>query len=161
MKRFLFCAAILLAGCQGHLHTPQASDPEAGFRHLWALYSECLTVADPDTARLDAFRLLRAALPFAAEQDPPPFLPELLGRLVAEPPLRLSIDPQALAASCVLHSATIAQEHGRVDLAASLFRMVIENYPKPQHASYVEQARAGLTLIASQSVPSMRLVSAP
>ncbi|MGH7165151.1 MAG: hypothetical protein ACREIS_06460 [Nitrospiraceae bacterium] len=138
--------AVLLQGCQALNPSAQAGAmDEIRFRHLWHLYRHCLASTDAGAMRQDAARLSRAAHEAAAVvASPPPFLPKPLARLVSTPPLRLSVDPEALATSCALEAGQVALATGQTDLAVEMFYSVIQAHAPDKHAYYAEQARAGL-----------------
>jgi hypothetical protein len=138
--------AVLLQGCQALNPSAQASAlDEIRFRHLWDLYRHCLASTDAGAMRQDVAHLSRAAHEAAAiVASPPPFLPMPLARLVASPPVRLSVDPEALATSCALEAGQVALATGQTDLAAEMFRSVILAHAPDKYVYYAERARAGL-----------------
>jgi hypothetical protein len=156
---------VVLAGCQtGQFHEPPLAEREAIFRNLWALYGECRTLTEPATARLAALRVAQAAPSALPRREAPPaFLPNALTRYIENPPLRMSVDPWALAADCAVHAGTVALEADRLDLARELFRLVILNHSHADYAYYVAQAQQGLIrmnrLLAD--TPQIRLVAWP
>ncbi len=145
--------AVLLQGCQALNPSAQAGTlDEIRFRHLWDLYRHCLASTDAGAMRQDAARLSRAAHEAAAiVASPPPFLPEPLARLVATPPLRLSVDPEALATSCALEAGQVAVTTGQTDLAVEMFRSVIQAQAPDKYAYYAERARVGLGRLRDQA----------
>ena len=163
MSRATACwgVALMLWGCQGlQLRDKPVSQQESVFTHLWGIYTHCRAGSDPETIRQDAHRLSQAPM---GDQSPPALLPDSLRRLVSRPPLRLSVDPRAMAASCALHAGQTALAAGRSDLAGDMFHQIIRNYPEAEYAYYVDQARDGLSeaVLNPSASPLLRLVSSP
>lgn len=153
--------ALTLSGCQGlHLQDQQAGHRESVFNHLWGVFTHCRANSDPETSRQDAHRLSRAP---RMDQSPPVLLPHALRRLVSRPPLRLSVDPRAMAASCALHAGQTALAAGQNELASVMFHQIVREYPEAEYAFYVDQARDGLreAVLNSSPSPRFRLVSSP
>ena len=147
LASLLVVASILmLQGCQALRPSAQSGGlDETEFSRLWDLYSHCRASADAEAMRLDAVRLSRAAAEARwVDRSVSPFLPKALARLVSDPPLRLSVDPAAMAASCTLETGQVALIEGQADLAADMFRSVIRGYPQKEYTFYVEKAHAGL-----------------
>ncbi|MGH7208735.1 MAG: hypothetical protein ACREIL_05050 [Nitrospiraceae bacterium] len=130
------------------------------FNDIWVIYTHCRAGSDPETMRQDAHRLSQAS---TVDLSPPALLPESLRRLVSRPPLRLSVDPRAMAASCALHTGQTALAAGQSGLASDMFRLIIRRYPEAEYAYYVDQAREGLGQAVSNSrpFPLLHLVSSP
>ncbi|MGH7251771.1 MAG: hypothetical protein ACREIK_07920 [Nitrospiraceae bacterium] len=152
---------LMLSGCQGlHLQDHQVGQQESVFSHLWGVYTHCRAGSDLETMRQDAHRLSQAP---PVDQSPPALLPDSLRRLVSRPPLRLSVDPRAMAASCALHAGQTALTAGQSDLAGDMFHQIIRKYPEAEYAYYVDQARKGLGQAVSNSgpFPLLHLVSTP
>lgn len=138
----LFSLVVWLGGCQtAHLHIRSVGMDQVEFERMWQSYVDCWDSVDLDVIRAQARRLSRTA---EADQPSPPFLPKILGLTPARLPVRLAVDPKALAASCALHGGKVALDRGEQALATDLFTSVIQRFPEPDHAYYVAQARSGL-----------------
>jgi len=143
--RFVFALLIvmLINGCDTSRSSSRPSPPDNGrFMDLWSIYIHCHRSEDPDLVRADAQRLSRmadvinsVAAPIPPESDEPAHF---------TPPVRLSVDPAAMAASCALHAGLVAQERGRHHLAREMFQTVITNFPQPPYRYYVAQAQLSL-----------------
>jgi hypothetical protein len=100
--------------------------------------------------------LLNKAVSTAADQSyfvlP---LPAGVARYVAQPSLRLSVDPKAVAAACSLRAADKALEIGKPDLAKEMYQSVLNSLGQPEYAYYRAQARRGLSQIDSATTASL------
>jgi hypothetical protein len=128
------------------------------FKTCGAAIRECRDSSEPDAVGLQAAALARAV---PQSLDQPAIRPSAFAAFVAKPPLRISVDPQALTISCALHAGEVALLYERRAQAADHFRFVIRNFSAPSYAYYVARAQAALTLMASESVSELRLVSTP
>ena len=63
---------------------------------------------------------------------------------MANQPLRTSVDPQALGASCTIRAAGVLAEAARITEARALYQRVLERYSKREWAYYVDQAKEAL-----------------
>lgn len=138
------CAVMALAGCQNTqalVHPGQLSD--ADFMNLWGIYWECRTSMDLETKRADVQQLNRGAQR-APDADPFVPLPESFKRLISKPPVRLSVDPGAMAADCTLSAGHAALEAGRDEVAVEMFGSILVTYRETEYAYFVDQARLGL-----------------
>ena len=152
---------LLLSACQSiQLRDQPVGHEESVFNQLWGIYTHCRATSDPETSRQDAHRLGQTPI---VDQSPSALLPDSLRRLVSRPPLRLSVDPRAMAASCALHTGQTALAAGQSDLAGFMFHQIIRRYPEAEYAYYVDQARDGLSeaLLNSSTSPQLLLVSSP
>lgn len=138
-----------IAGCQfvrPHSDAQAAGNSESGddsnraFMELWEVYTHCQTNEDPKELLMDAMRLNQAA-------ETPPKVPTLLDPMeqIMEPlPVRLPVDPKAMAAACSLHAAHAAMDIGWNDTAINLYRSIIPTPPDAQSNYYIERAQEGL-----------------
>lgn len=117
---------LLLAGCQtGPSLTDKAVMDQEAFDRFWGLYQDCRS-ADLGAILVQTPRWERmAAVP-------------------ASLPVRLSVDPRALAADCAIHAGNLALMQGEQGLAVEFYSLVIERYPQPDYAYYVARAWDGL-----------------
>jgi ABC-type Fe3+-hydroxamate transport system substrate-binding protein len=146
MKRLLSIVSVLvvLAGCQTTQPVAKSTALEnTAFMRLWTTYSECRSSTDLDAMRAAARQLNQAAITTTSDRDFVLPLPKQIERLVSKPPTRLAVDPKAMAASCTLHTGHAALNAGRNDVAAEMFRLVMDGHPQTEYAYYVEQARLG------------------
>jgi len=137
-----------IAGCQlapPPLKAPAANHSDFGnretFMELWQIYTHCQTSEDPEGLVVDAMRLDQAA-----ETTPPKPLPMLepIEEMVEPPPVRLAVDPNAMAAACSLRAARTAMDRGWYDLAITLYRSIIPTAPDAPSTYYVKRAQVGL-----------------
>lgn len=150
MKNLLVLAGVLvvLGGCQTTQSTAKSTAQEnTSFMRLWTTYSECRSSTDLDAMRAAARHLSQAVATSTSAQGFVLPLPELIARLVSKPPTRLAVDPKAMAAACTLHAGHAAVEAGRNDVAAEMFRAVIDSHPQAEYAYYVERARLGFAQV--------------
>jgi hypothetical protein len=149
---------LLLMGCQ----TGKPPVTNTAFMGLWNTYDHCQSSGDLDTMREDA-RQLSAGSQHAAVNDDVIIRPLLkpIEHWIAPPIPRLSADPRAMAASCTLRTGETAVIYGRPDIATEMFTEVIQNYPQPQYAYYVSEARNKLgqldqlTQVSLSSTPTI------
>ena len=143
----VWCAlslVLILSGCQSApiVGKPTALD-NVTFMNLWGMYRHCQASVDLDTMRGDAQRLSQATSQQSAITLDLP-LPKLLAQQITPQAPRLAADPKAMAAACTIYTGQAALQAGRPDVAADMFRTVIQNHPQPEYAFYVDQARAGM-----------------
>jgi hypothetical protein len=147
MKRFLLIIglAVTLAGCQS---LPPLSGEgrlsDAEFMNLWATYRDCRSSEDLETMRANVRQLHRGAQQTAAGAAPMLPLPEPVKRLVSKPPVRLSVDPGAMAADCALSTGYTALELGHDEVALEMFSGILVSYSQADYPYFVDQARLGL-----------------
>ncbi len=135
---------LVLAGCQTGLHSVEkVLAAEEAFVRSWSLYQDCR----------------RADLAVILVQTPQW---ERMAALSARLPVRLSVDPRALAADCAIHAGHLALSRGEEELAAEFFSFVIERYPQPDYSYYVARAWDGLLRTAAgMMTASVRSVVIP
>lgn len=122
----LLMCLLALAGCQTGLQSVEKSlATEEAFARSWSLYQDCRS-ADLETILVRTPQWERMAAPPASV------------------PVRLSVDPRALAADCAIHAGDLALMQGEQGLAVEFFSLVIERYPQPDYAYYVARAWDGL-----------------
>jgi hypothetical protein len=149
---------MILAGCQ----SGKPSVTNATFMGLWNTYDHCQSSGDLDTMRQDVTRLSEGSHHSAVKDDV--IIRPLLKPIEAwiTPPVpRLAADPRAMAASCSLRTGEAALAYGRPDIATEMFTSVIQNYPQPQYAYYVGEARNRLgqldqlTQVSLSAIPTI------
>ena len=134
-----------LGGCQ-HIEFSQDTTvlSDESFSRLWRIYSHCRSSLEADEMRDDLQHLSRALRHMSETKNRAGLLPQSLQHWIAEPPLRLAVDPGAMALACALRGGQAAQAEGRTQLAAELFGFVLSKDRELPYAYYVLQARSGL-----------------
>lgn len=141
---------MLLGGCQGLPPVSTAAPLDnAGFMTAWGAYLHCQAGTDDvETMRAEMKQLSRVASAQESAQNLPFSLPDFVKRVMAKPTSRLAADPNAMAAACALAAGQAALRVERMDVAAEMFRTVLQNHPQPEYAYYVDQARVGMEEVA-------------
>ncbi len=109
------------------------------FMKLWNTYSHCRTSADPNEMHRDAEQLFRAAQIITQKSSS-----SVLAFPINELPVRLTVDPQAMAIACTLYGGQAAQSLGRLALASEMFNSVVTATTKADYAFYVDEASRGM-----------------
>ncbi len=142
--------ALLVQGCQSWGMMSGTRDlPEDHFQHVWTLYKQCIRSQDVREAQIFADLLSRAAL---ANEGQVVAVPDVMAPLIESLPVRLSVEPKAMAAACALHAGHTARQAGQPDRANRLFSLVLRRFHEPAYAFYVNEARAGLDLIECEEI---------
>jgi hypothetical protein len=140
MNRAILLSTLpLLAACSFFSGPSRQGEPaQQSVMSLWDLYRDCRGSSDVEKT-LSAARELRQS----ADLQPVPTteLPAGLDGLVSKQPVRTTVDPKAMAASCTLQAARASMEAGRHEEAQQLLYAVMRNYPESEYAFYVERAR--------------------
>lgn len=138
---FLTC---LLGGCHGlsSLDRWNGQSPPT-VMPLWESYQHCLNTTDLLTLHQMVVQLEQAALPVV---EPPQWM-KSWGDHVAKQPLRIAVDPQALAAACTLRVAAVMAESERTADARALYDRVLARYPNPELAYYADHAKDALAAL--------------
>lgn len=146
----LLSFVLLFGGCQATKPIERSAGLDnAMFMNLWGTYSQCQSSKDLDAMRGIVQQLNQAAkVPTVGNEFVLP-LPERFERLVSKPPLRLAVDPIAMATACTLYTGQVAVNAGRNDVAADMFLSVIQSQPEAKSAYYVDQARLGLAQLGA------------
>jgi hypothetical protein len=105
---------------------------------MWDLYRHCQTSSDVESV-LTAARELRQSAD--TQLVPVGELPANLDRFVSRQPVRTTVDPKAMAASCTLQAARTSLNAGREREAEQLLHSVVASYPETEYTFYVEQAK--------------------
>jgi len=139
MSRVMVLIGMLfVAGCQtGMWPADKAALDQEAFERFWGLYQDCRT-ADLATILARTPQWERMAAPPSGQ------------------PVRLSVDPQALAAACAVNAGNLALAQGERELAVELFSLVLDRYTDTTYAFYAGQARDGLL----RTVPGATTASA-
>ncbi len=125
---------IVIGGCgESRSSSKPLSTDNGRFMDMLTLYTHCTETEDLESMRVDAQVLSRAVdvLDFAADPR-------------ADPAVRLSADPAAMAAACALRAGHVAQGKGDLSSAREMFQMIVTHFPQPRYAYYRDQARERL-----------------
>lgn len=145
LLRVCLVVLVALGGCQRlQLFTDTDGLSDESFTRLWRIYSHCRSSLDPDEMREDMQHLSRALRHMSKTKSRPPLLPESVQHWIAEPPSRLSVDPEAMALACALRAGQAAWAEGRTQLATELFGFVLSKDREPPYTYYAAQAKLGL-----------------
>ena len=105
---------------------------------LWELYRDCQGSRDVETTLSAAKELRQSAdRQIISASD----LPAGLDGFVRKQPVRTTVDPKAMAASCTLQAARASMDAGRHEEAKQLLYSVMRNYQEAEYAFYVERAK--------------------
>ncbi len=138
MKLVITLLIVVLAGCQVFSKPEEHLSSPPSVMSLWDLYRDCQKNGDVEVALLAAQRLRRSA---DTHVVPTADLPGGLDRLVRKQPVRTTVDPKAMAASCTLQAARASLDAGRHKKAEQLLHSLVRSYPEMEYAFYVEQAK--------------------
>jgi uncharacterized protein YceK len=139
MKSVLLFLSVLLSGCQLIQPADHASAPRpTSVMSMWELYRHCQASGDVETVLSAAKQLQQSADTHAV---PTLDLPMTLDRFVTKQPVRTTVDPKALAASCTLQAARTSLSAGREQEAEQLLHAVVVSYPESDYTFYVAQAK--------------------
>ncbi|MCC2639683.1 MAG: exported protein of unknown function [Nitrospira sp.] len=139
LKSVFFILSIVLAGCQSF----QQAGQEPALRStsvmsMWDLYRHCQSSGDVETVLSAAKQLQQSADTHVGQ---PADLPMNLDRFVTKQPVRTTVDPKALAASCTLQAARTSLNAGREEEAEQLLHAVVVSYPEDDYTFYVARAK--------------------
>ncbi len=130
---------VLLAGCQMFDASTQSTTVRStSVMSMWELYRHCQTSGDVETVLSAAKQLQQSA---DTHVVPAPDVPKSLDRFVTKQPVRTTVDPKALAASCTLQAARTSLGAGREQEAEQLLYAVVLSYPESDYTFYVAQAK--------------------
>jgi hypothetical protein len=144
-KTFVVILAVCLQGCQSLGGLSGTRDlPEDHFQEAWSLYRRCSLEQDAQEALGFADQLSRAAL---INEGRFVLVPDMMVPLIEPLPVRLAVEPKAMAAACALHAGHLALQAGQSDRAHRLFSLVVRRFHEPSYVFFVNEARAGLELV--------------
>ncbi|GJL55261.1 MAG: hypothetical protein NPIRA02_23930 [Nitrospirales bacterium] len=146
---------VLLSGCQSFQPTEKSelSLQDSEFMGLWTLYNDCVVDRNPLQMQAYVDQLSKAPGPITIHHSPIP-LPKFLKNWTSARGSRLSVDPRAMAVSCALQAGQAAWQTGSYVLAQDLLQSIIDEYPEPEYAYYVAEAKSAI-----RQIPSFRSVS--
>ncbi|MBA3753066.1 MAG: hypothetical protein H0X01_02765 [Nitrospira sp.] len=131
--------SVLMAGCQWFQPSSQPPAPRAvSVMTMWELYRHCQSSVDVETVLSAAKQLQQSA---DTHVVPAPDVPKTLDRFVTKQPVRTTVDPRAMAASCTLQAARTSLSAGREQEAEQLLHAVVSSYPESDYTFYVAQAK--------------------
>ena len=144
----LIILSLLSVGCQWFQPSGQTSVPRStSVMSMWELYRHCQSSGDVETVLTAAKQLQQSADTHAV---PPPDVPKSLDRFVTKQPVRTTLDPKALAASCTLQAARTSLSAGRDQEAEQLLHAVVSSYPESDYTFYVAQAKVWIEELHGQ-----------
>jgi len=153
--------AMLAFGCA--MVDPGANVGEQpSLMRLWETYVHCRESRDPDLLWADS-QSLREAARILKRPQPSPWLSRVTTHAISELPLRLSVDPDAMAVDCSLKAGRAARDHNRPRLAMMLFHQIADTYPLDRYGYYINQASRMLQekdVIGLSMSPSLEAMSA-
>lgn len=130
---------LLVAGCQWFQPSAQGPEPRSvSVMSMWELYRHCQSSGDVETVLSAAKQLQQSA---DTHVVPASDVPKSLDRFVTRQPVRTTVDPKALAASCTLQAARTSLNAGRGQEAEQLLHAVVTSYPESDYTFYVAQAK--------------------
>lgn len=141
---------ITLIGCQA-LHPKISGElamEEQAFLGIWDAYNTCMTGFDIQQLQENLQVLESAPKPISLDDSPIP-IPAFIKNLTSARSSRLAVDPRAMAASCSIHLAEVAQRSADWHTAFQTFQSILENYPEPQYAFYVTKAHQAMEQFSS------------
>lgn len=135
-----------LMGCQGSLVGPHPGGTLSNHElmAIWDVYTHCQMSDDLRVMRVDVKRLREASEDQGFVQQSHDQVPDPLKGLIAKHPLRLSVDPRSMLASCALRTGKTALLKRDYDTASTMFKMVVQKYSEYEYPYYVREARSGL-----------------
>lgn len=142
--------SITITGCQGFQpKTPgELAMADQDFMGIWEAYNHCMTEYDIQHMHASLHILDSAPKPISLNDSPIP-VPKFLKKVSAARNSRLAVDPRAMAASCSIHLAEVAQQSADWHTALQTFQSIIKNYPEPQYAFYVTKANQAMEEFSS------------
>ena len=118
------------------------------FLDIWDAYNQCIYGSDFQQMQANLQVLDSAPKPISLDDSPIP-VPLFLKTLTSDRGSRLAVDPRAMAASCSIHLAEVAQQSADSYTALQTFQSIIKNYPEPQYAFYVSKANQAIEHLSS------------
>ncbi|MGQ0811829.1 MAG: hypothetical protein ACT4OO_11490 [Nitrospiraceae bacterium] len=135
----------VIQGCQSvPVEEGRTGLDEHTFANLLDTYNHCRNSEDLGELRED-MRMLKT---LARKVDASSLMPTWIEDRIAAGPSRLAVDPQAMVASCTLRAGEVAEDRGKPEVAAELYRSIVLTYPHPDHVHYVEEALTSLRILS-------------
>jgi hypothetical protein len=141
---------IALTGCQGFQPKlpGELAMQDQDFLGIWDAYNHCMVGSDIQQMQGNLQILHSAPKPISLDDSPIP-VPSFLKRWSSARSSRLAVDPRAMAASCSIHLAEVAQLSADWYTAFITFQSILDNYPEPQYAFYVTKANQAIEQFSS------------
>ena len=141
---------LILEGCQAfHPKVPgELAMLEQDFVDIWETYNHCMSGSDIQEMSADLHLLSSAPQPISLDDSPIP-VPRFIKKLSSARNSRLAVDPRAMAVSCSIHLAEVAQQSADWYTAFHTFQAIIKNYPESQYAFYVAKANLAMEQFSS------------
>jgi hypothetical protein len=123
----LLTSIVTLSGCQisWPFERPASLLDNAQFMGAWETYLHCRSSTEPGAIRADLQRLNHVANLVTIQNQASVFLPVAIRSLIAAPPSRLAVDPEAMVVACAVHGGHVAQSAGQPELSVELFTAVV------------------------------------
>ena len=109
------------------------------FVELWEAYNNCQTGFYMQAIQKNLEILQAAPTPISLDDSPIP-VPKFIKKLSSTRNSRLAVDPRAMAASCSIRLAEVAQQRAEWDTSLRTWQAIVDQYPEPQYAFYVSEA---------------------
>ncbi len=147
---FVLACLLLVVGCQGFKPTNpgELALENDGFIGLWDTYNACLNGSNTQNMQQNLQALHSAPKPLSLD-DSPISVPDFIKDLASTRNSRLAVDPRAMAASCSIRVAEVAQQSGDWETSLLVFQDTVKNFPEPQYAFYVSKASQALEQFSS------------
>jgi len=158
--KFKFFAVVLISlaavGCQSSPVNTSVRYDNVSFMDVWSTYTRCLSTVDSQSAALYSAKLYSVSQTQTNRSPLENFLPAQFKNVITPPSSRLAVDVQAMAASCSLHTGTLALRAGEPDLARNQFIQVLNSHTQSDYSYYAAQARARLSELELTLQASLR-----
>ena len=140
----IVASSLFVVACQS---TPQSASSRynnGAFKDLWSTYTHCLAADQLQAASIDSMKLHRVSVNASDQTSFQALVPTTLRKNLTQPSPRLAVDLHAMAASCGLHTGSLAAAIGEFEIARSQFRQVLTSDAQGQDSYYADQARTRL-----------------
>ncbi|MEX2494388.1 MAG: hypothetical protein WD425_21825 [Nitrospirales bacterium] len=118
------------------------------FMGLWDAYNFCQAGSNTVDMQKNLQVLHSAPTPISLNDSPIP-IPKFIKELTSMRNSRLAVDPRAMAASCSMHLARVAQQAQEWDISFRTWQAIVSQYPEPQYAFYVSEATRAIEEFSS------------
>jgi hypothetical protein len=141
----VFAVCLAVVGCQSSPTSTSVRYDNVGFMDVWNTYTHCLSTNDSQSAVRHSTKLHDVNETQINRLPPDNFLLAQFKQVISQPATRLAVDVSAMAASCGLHTGTLALTAGEYDLARSQFTQILTRHIQSDYPYYATQARARLS----------------
>ena len=118
------------------------------FIGLWDAYNDCQAGSNTQEMQRTLEVLQSAPTPISLDDSPIP-IPNFIKELSSMRNSRLAVDPRAMAASCSIHLAQVAQQSDDWETAHRTWQAIVKQYPEPQYFFYVSEATRAMEEFSS------------